>query len=174
AVIDAEGEVMFSDLTGVRFGEVGGLPTDGGNTAIGVSLNFTFDISDEIERAFGNDPYAAERRWFLEGTRELRHRLMEATRRREEGRALVRLRRWLRETWEAEGPVAARAAFFERWDGMSEDEIGTQAREAVLEYIRRVAPQGSDVAYGAAELRRLNGVRESRGAFAPYSVDDVR
>ena len=44
-----------------------------------------------------------------------------------------------------------------------------EARRQILRFIRDRAPQGSDAAFTAAELRRLNARRRSVETFAPYA-----
>jgi outer membrane biosynthesis protein TonB len=158
-----DGRVEFSDRGNLRFNGLGG-PSDSVGATIG------FDISDAAERRHGNDPYQAERRWFLGETEELRDQLMEAHRQEvsvDEGR---RLRGSLERIWRDGGRTAAqrRTALFRVWDGIAEDETGAPARRAVLTFIRTTLPAGSPDAYSTDELSRLNGRRESREAFAPY------
>jgi hypothetical protein len=158
-----DGRVEFSDRANVRFGDFGG-PSN----SLGATVRF--DISDAAERRHGNDPYQAERRWFLGETEELREQLT-TTHRQEvsvsEGR---NLRGSLERIWQDRARSAAqrRAALFRVWDGMAEDETGAPARRAVLTFVRMTLPAGSPDAYSSDELSRLNGRRVSEEAFEPY------
>ncbi len=152
ATISPEGEVRFSDMPAIQFG--------------GFPLNFVFDLTTLAEEAAGNDPHIAERRWFIDGTRNVRRRLVAETRAHEEGRGLVRLRHALRNVWaRSESASARRRQIFSMWDECAEDEIGQRARTAILEFVGTHL-RGED-AYPPAELARLNAGRHSEAAFVP-------
>ena len=164
ARISPSGEVSFDDEPNFGFGGLGG---PSGTLGVG----FTFDISAAAERAAGNDPNSAERRWFMEETRSVRERLAGQDRARTQGRGLVRLRRQLHAIWDSDRPaVSRREAIFRLWDSCEEDEVGAEARAAIVEFIQEhLGVDGSD-AFAAEELRRLNTRRASQEAFAPYHV----
>lgn len=164
ARISPSGEVSFDDAPGIGFAGLGG---PSGTVGVG----FSFDISAAAERAAGNDPNSAERRWFMEQTRRIRDRLAGEDRARVQGRGLVRLRRQLHAIWEANKPAGERRVeLFRLWDSCEEDEVGAQARAAVVEFIREHPGDARADIFAAEELRRLNASRVSRERFAPYDA----
>ncbi len=158
-----DGTVQFSDRNNVRFGEFGG-PVN----SVGATVRF--DVTDALERRAGNDPYQAERRWFLEETESLRERLGTEHRSRTSAVEERGLRGRLERIWaDATKPAAGRrASLFRLWDDLAEDETGMPMRRAVLTFIRTRLPAGSPDAYPAGELAALNERRQSGEAFAPY------
>ncbi|MFW6050408.1 MAG: hypothetical protein ACODAU_04495, partial [Myxococcota bacterium] len=160
AVIQPDGTVRFDDDGGE-----GGLEFGGGQ-----GMRGGFDLNDAVASARGEDPHAAERAWFLRETREMRDRMAAEHREQEVGRGLAALRARLFRLWEEDAPAAERRRrLFEKWDECSEDGMGTAARQAIVEFVRRHLPEGSADAFTAAELRRLNARRRSRARFAPYA-----
>ncbi|MEO0323963.1 MAG: hypothetical protein AAF447_13470 [Myxococcota bacterium] len=155
ARIAADGSVTFSDLPSVRY--TGG-------------LSLGFDLSAWADRRAGNDPYYAERRWFLEQTEELRVARSREARAADQRRALFRFRGDLLRLWEdpARDAAAKRRALFERWRECAEDEAGQEARQAVLDFIRARLPAESPESYTAAELAQLRSERGGR-SFRPYA-----
>jgi hypothetical protein len=162
ARISPSGEVTFDDAANFGYSGLGG---PGGS----VGLGFSFDISTAAEQAAGNDPHSAERRWFMEETRSVRHRLAAQARAQIQGRGLVRLRRQLRAIWDAEKPTEQRREeIFRLWDSCEEDEVGAQARAAIIEFVQAHTGVVRADVFPTEQLRRLNARRVSREAFAPY------
>ncbi len=163
ARIAPDGTVQFSDRANVRFGNFGGP-----DNSVGATIRF--DITDAAERRHGNDPYQAERRWFLSETEELRERLGTEHRTATAVTEERGLRGSLERIWgDTTKPASRRrASLFRIWDDLAEDETGMPMRRAVLTFIRTRLPQGSPDAYPAEELAALNGRRQSDEAFAPY------
>jgi hypothetical protein len=162
AVIAPDGSVRFSDRGGVEMDT----PNLGAN---GLIPQGTFDISDSIESARGQDPHRHERQWFMSQTRELRERLAAQADAQLHSRGMARLNGQLRNIWRGRGtPRQRRGQIFAMWDDMAEDDIGRRARAAILTFVRRNLPAGSDAAYTAGELATLNRQRTSRETFAPY------
>lgn len=157
ATIQPDGSVSFSDHPDAQFD--------------GFSTSGSFDATDMFMHAAGQDPYAAEREWFMEETEEIRERLEDEARAGATVASLRRLRGRLRSIWqdETESPSHRRRAIFELWDGAAEDDAdGTAARAAVIEFVRETLPAGSTNAYPTDELARLNASRESTLRFNPY------
>lgn len=156
AVIRRDGSVEFQDRPGIQTN--------------GFSASGTFDVTEAIMFAAGQDPLRAERDWFMRHTEELRQRLEAEHRRAEMAAALPRLRGRLERVWATtrRSAAARRARIFALWDDMADDDTGREARRIVIEFVREVIPAGADDAYSEEELRRLNASRESRDAFAPY------
>lgn len=160
ARISPEGEVTFDDAPNFAYSGLGG--PDGS-----LGLGFSFDISAAAEQAAGNDPHAAERRWFMAQTRRVRDELAAAARARIQGRGLVRLRRQM-QTIRDSGQSAEerRRRLFRLWDACEEDEVGALARAAIVEFLQ-TQDTGFGLRFPDEELRRLNAARVSREPFAP-------
>ena len=156
AVVRPDGSVEFQDRAPVETN--------------GFSASGTFDATDAIMGAAGQDPLRAEREWFLRHTEELRHRLEAEHRRNELAAALPRLRGRVVRVWATtrRSPAARRARIFAIWDDIAEDEAGRDARRVVIEAVRELLPAGSEDAFSEEELRRLNESRQSRERFSPY------
>lgn len=181
ARIEPDGAVSFSDLPGFRFGGLGPeadpaafadfRPAPGalppGST---VDVRFRFDITEALERRHGNDPYYADRAWFLEQTEEVRDRLARRHAEEQHRRQLLRLRGRLDALMRDEArPIAARhREVFATWDDFDEDEVGRRARDALITFVRERWPEGSANAFTDAELDALNAGRTSDERFEPY------
>jgi hypothetical protein len=163
AVIARDGTVRFSDRGGIE------MDAPSATRPNGLVPSGTFDISDSIESARGNDPYRHERHWFMEQTRELRERLADRADAHDQRRGMARLRGDLRRIWRGRGTDRQRRArIFQMWDDCAEDEVGRRARAAIIAFVRESLPQGSPGAFTAGELGALNRERLSREPFAPY------
>jgi len=156
ARIHPDGRVTFTDRPGVQMsdGQLGG----------------RFDLNDALTRSQGQDPYGAEKRWFLRETEDLRDDLSEESHEERVADAERRLRGRLRALWGNPSLPAAsrRRQLFRIWDGLAEDEVGGRARALIERFVRRALPPGSPHAFTAAELAELNGNRRSSTRFAPY------
>jgi hypothetical protein len=134
-------------------------------------LRVPFDLNDEVMRARGDDPYAAERAWFLRETEALRDRMQDGALVREAGAVAGMLEPRLDRVWSSGGPgEARRRQLFELWDDCADDAVGAVARRAIEAFIRRCLPAGSADAYPAAEVAALNARRVTGTPFAPYAV----
>lgn len=181
ARIEPDGAVSFSDLPGLRFG---GLGPEADPTAFAdfrpapgalppgstVDVRFRFDITEALERRHGNDPYYADRAWFLEQTEEVRDRLARRHAEEQHRRQLLRLRGRLDAlVLDDSRPIAARRReVFALWDDFDEDEVGRRARDTLIAFVRDRWPEGSANAFTDAELDALNAGRTSTERFAPY------
>lgn len=182
ARIEPDGAVTFSDLPGIRYDGLG--ESDGpdpfrdgrapaGALAPGasVSVRFRFDITEALERRHGNDPYYADRAWFLAQTEEVRDRLARRRAAELDRRHLLRLRGRLDALMsdETRPPEDRRREIFATWDEFEEDEVGRRARDSLVSFVRERWPRGSTLAFTEAELDMLNAGRVSRERFDPYA-----
>ncbi len=156
AIINPDGSVVFNDR--------------GNAQTNGFSASGSFDLTDALMGAAGQDPHAAERDWFMRRTREVRHRLEAAHRSQQAQRGLVRLRGRLARIWRTttRSTAARRRRIFTMWDETSEDELGRRARAVVIAFIQDTIPAGSEEAYTESEIASLNARRENTERFAPY------
>ncbi len=156
AVIQPDGSVTFSDHPDAQFN--------------GLSTSGSFDMTDMFMHSAGQDPYAAEREWFMEETEAIRERLEDAARATAVTTSLRRLRGRLRSIWqdETETPSHRRRMIFDLWDESSEDGDGTAARQVVIDFVVETLPAAGPDRYPADELARLNASRSSTLRFNPY------
>ncbi|MFO0681395.1 MAG: hypothetical protein U0234_05055 [Sandaracinus sp.] len=156
AVIHPDGTVTFSDHPDVSMDWSRG---QGG-----------FDITDMIMHGAGQDPYAAEREWFMDHAEATVERLEREARERHATDSMGNLRSRLREIWSdtSEPASSRRRQIFELWDELEDGEGGAPARQAVISFIRREIPESGADSYTMIELARLNANRESAERFDPY------
>lgn len=151
ARIARDGSVSFDDQPGFAYE---GYDPSRGPT----SLGFRFDLTDAVERARGNDPYYADRQWFMRETRPLRDRLAAGARVEEQAHGdrllLGRLRRIVQDERRTLGD--RHAAIYRIFREGSE-----RTRLRVLRFVREELPRGSEEAFTEAELSALPG-------FEPY------
>jgi hypothetical protein len=104
ATIGEDGSVSFSDRPGIQ--------------TEGFSTSGSFDLGDVFMRASGQDPYAAEREWFMEQTEAERGRLEDAWRARSMASALAGIPAHCERIWGRAGtpPERRRRMLFELWD----------------------------------------------------------
>lgn len=163
ARVQEDGRVAFTDRPNLRWRGLGG----------------SFDATDAVMRALGQDPYAASKLRFLDRTRPQRMAIAAAHRERSRREALRGLPAHLAAIWgDARLSVARRKEIlFVLWDECAEEgsaalvEAGARARATIVAFIRRRLPEGSARAYTRAELEALNRRRGSRAPFAPYPGD---
>jgi hypothetical protein len=137
----------------------------------GFSASGTFDATEAIMGASGQDPLRAEREYFMRQTEELRERLEAEHRQRQTESGLQGLRGRLARVWATTERTtsARRRRIFGIWDEIDEDdEAGQRARRIILAFIRENLPAGSEDAYTSEEIQRFNAQRTSRQPFAPY------
>lgn len=160
AKIDRDGRVHIDDRPNLRGG-----PTSG-----------TFDVTDAIMRAAGQDPYSQRKALFLDRTRDQRAAMSVDERQVTLRDSLAQLPEHLAEIWghQAWSPAQRRRVLFELWDECAEqgpDDIvsaGKAARITIVAFIRKHLPAGSAHAYTEAEIRALDRARRSRQRFTPY------
>lgn len=128
-----------------------------------------FDLTDMAMRGQGQDPYAAERAWFMDETEELRATLERAHAERVRAEALRRVPGRLASIWNRTTPATMRRrALFRLWDDCEEEGDGVAVRAQVIAFVRETIPAASEDAFTVEELRRWNAERESEAPFAPY------
>jgi hypothetical protein len=140
----------------------------------------SFDVTDMLMRAVGQDPYAYEKLKLLDSTREERARLRLKHRRVVMQRALDQLPAYVNTIWSrSEIPVATRRrVLFELWEEAAErgspDEVagGAQARRTIEMFVVDKLPPGSRDAFTAQELAAFNRTRDCLTAFLPYGADE--
>jgi len=142
----------------------------------------TFDATDVLMKAHGQDPYRAQKLRALDATREQRLAATVRDVASQEREALLALPATLRHVWQdrAESPRRRREKIFLLWDecdeSRSEDDenegAGARARRLITAFIRNELGAGTDRAYPAEELASLNAQRQSKERFDPYGSGD--
>jgi hypothetical protein len=124
-----------------------------------------FDFLAWLEKKFGNDLYRSERRWFLEGTRDLREKLAI-------DHAMRTSHTQVHALWSKPGLSFAerKRLTFAMWDESTEDDYGQVGRTAVEEFVRAECPEGSGRGFTPEELASFNEKRKSKAPFAPYTL----
>lgn len=157
ARIAQDGSVRFSDRGGIQADEM----LQGGPAR--------FDLTDLAMQGRGQDPYAAERQWFMDETEEVRERLETAAREQERTQALQRAPGRIAQIWSGASPAfVRRRRLFQEWDSCEEEGDGVTVRRQIVQFIRENLPSGSADAFTTEELRRFNAERESHAEFDPY------
>jgi hypothetical protein len=176
-VIDNGG---FSAVIG-EDGSIGFVEHSLGGGAMPLLAWLSFDATDIVMRAAGEDPYLAEKLRIMDGTREERM----AVRRRHDRvvmrRALDDLPAYLDAVWQESAwtPATRRRILFALWDEAAEEGNallvagGAEARATIERFIAETIPPGSRHAFTGGELAELNRIRSSRHAFAPYPAPHV-
>ena len=157
ATIRADGSVDFADRGAVDAeGMIRGEP-------------MRFDMTDMAMRSAGQDPYSAEREWFMEETEDVRVALEVAEAERLQADALHRVPGRLALMWSRSTPASIRRrAIFRMWDECDEQGDGATVRAHVIAFVREAIPELSEEAFTVEELRRWNAERESEAPFEPY------
>jgi len=156
----------------------GSVTFDGRNNVKYSGTGASFDVTEAVMAASGDDAFHTEKMRFLKRTAWFRSRL--AARAREDDLAEARRRTLARVkaiwTNEAKDPADRREQLFAMWDECVEsgDEAAVATarfvRRTVLGFIRRRLPEGHPDAFTEAELDRLNASRDSKTAFTPYDA----
>jgi hypothetical protein len=168
AEVREDGSIEFADHHGGLWA--------GADPIVGLAAILSLDAGDEAMRAARTDPYLPQKLRILEETREERWVLRRAHDERVMQRALDDLPRYLDAVWSERRWSAAdrRRLLFALWDEAAEEGNqllragGAEARRIIEEFVAYRLPPGSRHAFHAGELARLNRLRSSRQAFAPY------
>lgn len=135
---------------------------------------FSFDFTDLAMRGKKQDPYAAEKRKFMEFSDKLRNDLRRKALQESQERALSTFADQLSSLW-ASGRSAAsrRRELYEKWADCSDDNddrLGRKGRHMVEDFIRGHLPKSSPDAYTDAELARIASERQGLPPFDPYGT----
>jgi hypothetical protein len=135
------------------------------------SAGVTMDLTDEIMRALGQDPYRAEKARFLAATFEVRIKLAVAARWEAIRKSLVQLPDALADLWGDTRYSARerRRVLFELWCETDSTPEGVRAANAIQTFIQRRLPCGSPDAYTPAKLQSCQGSTPGR-LFSPYGA----
>jgi hypothetical protein len=175
ARVSRDGTVNIIDKPNFQSEGAGCVGCDGATKGL-PGWQASFDLTDAIMRANGEDPYRYEKQKFLEETFELRTAMAAEDRldRLEESvRQLPELldRIWRYDRWSA---AERRRVIFTLWDDCAEEgdepilAASAAARRHIIGFIHSRLPADGADAYQATELAELNATRRSAVAFDPY------
>jgi hypothetical protein len=127
------------------------------------------DLTEELMRSFGQDPYGAEKARFLAATFEFRMKLAMAAQREDAHRSLDQLRNQLARAW-ADSRYSTRERrriLFQLWCETDKTPEGVRAAHAIEAFIQRQLPCGSPDAFAPSELQSYQSSEAGQG-FSPY------
>jgi hypothetical protein len=131
----------------------------------GVSM----DLTEELMRSFGQDPYGAVKARFLAATFDFRMKLAMAAQREDSHRSLDQLQNQLIRVW-ADSRYSTRERrriLFELWCETDQTPEGVRAAHEIEAFIQRQLPCGSPDAFAHSELQAYQSSEAGRG-FLPY------
>ncbi len=137
-------------------------------------LGATFDVTDALMRHYGDDPYASNKRKFLDDTREERYQIGVEYKHKRLAHSAQLMQQNIDRVWATAITLDARKrGLFELWDECAEvgsDDLtaGALAARTLVTGTIRSRLTGAD-AYTASELATLNAHRTSHARFDPYS-----
>jgi len=128
----------------------------------------TFDLTDEIMRMLGQDPYGLEKTRFLSATFEFRINLAIEARKIDVKKALDRLPSYLDDLWgdDRYTPQERRRILYELWSEIDRTPDGDRAARIIEDFVRHHLPCGSPDAYTKSELEAFAKSHPER-RFAP-------
>jgi hypothetical protein len=134
------------------------------------SLGATFDVTDELLRGLGEDPYRAEKARFLAATSDWRLERARLHQARLREVALDALDDDLARAWADQRfvPSERRRLLFYRWLEMDDSPEGKQGAAIIESFIRQRLPAGSPDGFTAPELQGMAKLAAPR-RFAPYA-----
>jgi len=129
-----------------------------------VNVRGTFDLTDEIMRGLGKDPYRLEKARFLSATFEFRIKLAIEFRKQNLKRALDHLPQYLDDLW-GDGRYSARERrriLYELWIEMDRTPEGERAARLIQDFVGRRLPCGNADGYTPEERRAFGKKRDGR------------
>jgi hypothetical protein len=134
----------------------------------------TFDATDAAMRHYHDDPYASNKRKFLDDTREERYEIGKRYKHQQLQHSAILAKQNVDWLWaKTRDPGERKQGLFEMWDDCAEsgdDDLvtgGRAARNVIVGFIR-AHMTGAD-AYTADEVAAFNAHRHSVATFAPYT-----
>lgn len=135
---------------------------------------FSFDLTDLAMRGKKQDPYAAEKRRFLEFSDKLRSDLKAKALEESRRSAIAHLAEQLSDVWNSGRSGASRRRdIYEKWADCADDKndsVGRKGRHTVEDFIRSHLPASSPDAFTSEELARIASERQGLPPFDPYGT----
>lgn len=133
---------------------------------------FSFDITDLAMRGKKQDPYAAEKRRFIEFSEQIRNDMRNKALKAQRENALAGLAQQLHDLWNNGSAASARRReLYELWAECSDDKnetLGRKSRHAIEDFIKTNLPAGSSDAFSDEELEIIAKRRGDLPPFDPY------
>ena len=133
---------------------------------------FSFDLTDLAMRGKKQDPYAAEKRRFIEFSEQMRTDMRNKALKEQRENALTTLSQQLHDLWSSgRAGTARRREIYELWEDCSDDKnetLGRKGRRIIEDFIRTSLPAESPEAFTPEELERINKTRQGLPPFNPY------
>ena len=144
-------------------------------TTNAIEVRGSFDLTDEIMRAYGQDPYGREKARFLSATFEFRIKMAIAARKADMKSALRYLPERLDELWGdvRYTPRERRRILYELWYETDQTSEGERAARSIEEFIRRRLPCGSPAGYTGEELESFHRLHPDRRFSAAGDCERV-
>lgn len=138
---------------------------------------FTTDLTDVVMRLRGDSLYDAQKRKFLNETREMREEMAREAKHENLAQALVEIRDRLNAVWNDTelSLIEKKKRLFEIWDECAEDDseevrnTTMMIRVSISTFINNKLAQNSEGAYSNEELLELNNNSSSKARFLPYN-----
>ncbi len=138
-------------------------------------LSYQIDVTDQVMRALGDDPYGYQKNKIRLQTRALRAKMAKAACSARFKDSLAGLRGQLGQIWAdtSKSHESRRTLLFQLWDECVEQgdpellQYARMARETIYAFVQRELPQGSEFGFREEELKRLNQGRHSKSYFEP-------
>jgi hypothetical protein len=140
--------------------------------AIQHGLGMAFDVTDELMRSQGIDPYASAKLLLLDRTRDARAEMRRVDTLERLSHSAEDMRASIAAAWAVPDLAQRKQLLFELWDACAETGDpalvagANAARAELVAFVQRYLTGGE--AYTAEELARLNAHRTSSAAFDPY------
>jgi hypothetical protein len=135
---------------------------------------FSFDLTDLAMRGKKQDPYAAEKRRFIEFSEKTRNELRKKHLQETQDHAIESLSGELASIWSSGRSAATRRReLYEKWADCAEekeDRMGRRGRHTVEDFIRGHLPKGSSDGFSDDELAAINSERKGLSPFDPYGA----
>jgi len=140
---------------------------------VAIVVQGTFDLTDEIMRKLGEDPYGLEKAHFLSATFDFRIKLALEARKADLKLAFEDLPARLDDLWgdERYSPRERRRILYELWYETDNTPDGERAASIIRGFVRRRLPCGSPDSFTRAELEAFAKAHPGRLLVAP---DDCR
>lgn len=141
-----------------------------------IEVTGSFDLTDEIMRALGQDPYRYEKARFLSATFELRIAMAIEARKTDLKTSLADLPRRLEALWADERYTARerRRILYELWYETDQTTEGKKAAASIVDFIRRRLPCGAANGYSPGEIGALDRSHADRRFPPARDCDRMR
>jgi hypothetical protein len=178
ASVAEDGRIRLHDPKGVGLDRS---PFQAVGSGVGVGVSGRLDVTDQVMKLAGQDPYGSAKRKLAEETREQRLCMARRYQGEQQKQELFALSTKVRRIASRAdlSVVERRGLIFAIWDECTEEsgsaaDFGAMARATILSIAREAFPEGTSEAYRPAELLALNGRRSSLEPFDPYAASPRR